>query len=64
MMLLGGEPLRDSLVMWWNFVGGSWEEIAAARADWEARAERFGDVANAPRPRLAAPELPEGIGRR
>ena len=63
-MLLGGQPLREPLVMWWNFVGGSWEEIAEARTDWEARAARFGDVANAPRPRLAAPELPEGIGRR
>ena len=45
-LLLGGEPLGEDLVMWWNFVGRTGEEIDAARADWEASAPRFGPVAS------------------
>ena len=36
-MLLGGEPFDEQLVMWWNFVGRDHEEVAEARAAWEAR---------------------------
>lgn len=32
-LFLGGEPLREQIVMWWNFVGRSHEEIA----EWRAR---------------------------
>jgi redox-sensitive bicupin YhaK (pirin superfamily) len=35
-MLLGGEPLGEDIVMWWNFVGRSHEEIAAFRARYQA----------------------------
>ncbi len=34
--LLGGEPFGERLVMWWNFVGRDHDDIARARADWEA----------------------------
>jgi hypothetical protein len=54
--LLGGEPFSDDLVMWWNFVGRSHDEIVAARVDWEA--ERFGTVAGHGGERIPAPELP------
>jgi len=37
-LLLGGEPLQEELLMWWNFVGRTHEEVAQARADWEAQA--------------------------
>ncbi|HET8878096.1 MAG TPA: pirin family protein [Arthrobacter sp.] len=37
-VLLGGEPFEEELLMWWNFVGRSHEEVARARADWEAQA--------------------------
>ena len=37
-VLLGGEPFEEELLMWWNFVGRSHEEVAQARADWEAQA--------------------------
>lgn len=37
-VLLGGEPFTEDLVMFWNFVGRSHEEVAAARADWEDQA--------------------------
>ena len=56
--LLGGEPFPDELVMWWNFVGRSHEEIAAARADWERGDGRFGKVDGHGDERVPAPELP------
>ncbi len=33
-VLIGGEPFAEEIVMWWNFVGRSHDEVAAARA-WE-----------------------------
>jgi quercetin 2,3-dioxygenase len=58
-VLLGGEPFADELVMWWNFVGRSHEEIATARADWEAGDEsRFGTVPGHGDSRIPAPDLP------
>jgi redox-sensitive bicupin YhaK (pirin superfamily) len=42
LLLLGGVPLGESLLMWWNFVARTPEEIAAAVADW--REGRFGSV--------------------
>jgi quercetin 2,3-dioxygenase len=59
-VLLGGEPLHEPLVMWWNFVGRSHEDIIQARADWEAHRQgegtRFGHLDHLPS--LPAPELP------
>ncbi len=57
-LLLGGEPFPDELVMWWNFVGRSHEEIAAARTDWQSAAPRFGTVAGHDGDRIPAPDLP------
>ncbi|SCG74786.1 pirin family protein [Micromonospora coxensis] len=57
LMLLGGEPFEEPLVMWWNFVGRSHEEVAAARDDWMA-GRRFGSVADDAAPPLPAPEMP------
>ncbi|MEV6376701.1 pirin family protein [Micromonospora musae] len=57
LMLLGGAPFEEPLVMWWNFVGRSHEEVVAAREDWTA-GRRFGLVADDPAPPLPAPELP------
>lgn len=39
-LLIGGTPIQSDLVMWWNFVGGSHEEIVQARADWMAGIDR------------------------
>jgi len=60
LLLLGGEPFAHDLVMWWNFVGRTHAEIAAARAAWESpdRADRFGVVAGHGGERIPAPELP------
>ncbi len=37
LLLLGGEPFAEELVMWWNFVGRSHEDIVAARTQWMTR---------------------------
>ena len=36
LLLLGGEPFEEQLVMWWNFVGRSGEEIADYAEQWNA----------------------------
>jgi redox-sensitive bicupin YhaK (pirin superfamily) len=55
--LLGGLPFEEDLVMWWNFVGRSHEEIVQAREDWMA-GRRFGRVGGCTHQPLPAPELP------
>jgi redox-sensitive bicupin YhaK (pirin superfamily) len=57
-LLLGGEPFREQIVMWWNFVGRSHDEIVAFREAWQAESERFGRVEGYPGQRLPAPPLP------
>ncbi|MGE2735862.1 pirin family protein [Mycolicibacterium vaccae] len=59
-MLLGGTPFTEPVVMWWNFIGRSHDEIAEYRGEWEARSDRFGEVTGyGGRPaRLPAPPLP------
>ncbi|NUT45876.1 MAG: pirin family protein [Saccharothrix sp.] len=59
-VLLGGEPLGEDLVMWWNFVGRTHEEIALFREQWQAESDRFGAVDGYPGARLPAPPLPTG----
>lgn len=58
LFLLGGEPFEDDIVMWWNFVGRSHEEIVEAREAWEAGADRFGRVIDHGDERIPAPPLP------
>ncbi|TQF02044.1 pirin family protein [Kitasatospora acidiphila] len=57
LLLLGGEPFEEQVLMWWNFVGRSSEEIVQAREDWE-KGLRFGDVHGYDGARLRAPEMP------
>jgi hypothetical protein len=58
LFLLGGEPLEEELVMWWNFVGRSHEEIVQARDEWEASSDRFGTVTGHGDVRVPAPPMP------
>jgi redox-sensitive bicupin YhaK (pirin superfamily) len=58
LFLLGGEPFEDDIVMWWNFVGRTHEEIVEAREAWEAGGERFGHVVDHGDERIPAPPLP------
>lgn len=57
-VLLGGIPFAEELIMWWNFVGRSHDEIVAARDDWERGSERFGAVDGHGGERIPAPPLP------
>ena len=55
-LLIGGPPFPETVLMWWNFVARTPEEIAQARSDWEQH-RRFGDVQAYRGPRLTAPDL-------
>ncbi|MER7624560.1 pirin family protein [Streptomyces sp. NPDC126503] len=57
-VLLGGPPFGEEIVMWWNFIARTDEEIRQAREDWAAASDRFGEVEDYDGDRLPAPELP------
>ena len=64
LLLIGGEPLNESIVMWWNFIARTHEEIVGFRDAWQADviaggnpSGRFGFVPYEGSP-LPAPELP------
>ncbi|MEU7078639.1 pirin family protein [Streptomyces sp. NPDC046409] len=59
LMLLGGEPFAEEIVMWWNFIARSHDDISRAREDW-VKGVRFGDVNGYAGARLSAPEIPPG----
>jgi redox-sensitive bicupin YhaK (pirin superfamily) len=45
-LLVGGVPFPETILMWWNYVGRTRDEITAAHDQWTARDERFGTVAS------------------
>jgi redox-sensitive bicupin YhaK (pirin superfamily) len=72
-LLIGGPPFGEEIVMWWNFVGRSHEDIEGARADWMAQITdnsglvtdsqnvydgRFGIVKGDHLPPIPAPVMP------
>ncbi|QPP09113.1 pirin family protein [Streptomyces bathyalis] len=63
LILLGGPPFEEEIVMWWNFVARSHEEILRAREAWENASDRFGDVEGYPGERLPAPAVPNTVLR-
>jgi redox-sensitive bicupin YhaK (pirin superfamily) len=56
LLLLGGSPFPESILMWWNFVARTPDEIVKARTDWE-QGDAFGEVPAYDGPRLSAPSL-------
>jgi len=69
LLLLGGEPLGEQIVMWWNFIGRSHEEIVDFRTEWQSEviegmggtpdpADRFRAVPGYDGAALPAPALP------
>jgi redox-sensitive bicupin YhaK (pirin superfamily) len=64
-VLLGGPPFGEELVMWWNFVGRSHDDIATYRALWQDHNDRFGavDGYQGSTTRLPAPALPNATLR-
>jgi redox-sensitive bicupin YhaK (pirin superfamily) len=59
LLILGGAPFGEAVVMWWNFVARSDEEIRAVREDYMA-GRRFGEVVGFDGDPLEAPALPAG----
>ena len=72
-LVIGGRPLGEEIVMWWNFVGRDHDEIVQARADWMAQITdnngtitdsseiydgRFGIVTGDHLPPIPAPAMP------
>ena len=64
-LLLGGVPFGEEIVMWWNFIGRSHDEIVDFRRQWQADVigrdnpdGRFGTVSGYEGEALPAPELP------
>jgi redox-sensitive bicupin YhaK (pirin superfamily) len=55
-LLIGGTPFPETILMWWNFVARTPDEIRDARDDWEAH-RRFGDVPAYCGARIPAPAL-------
>ena len=68
LVLIGGEPLGEQIVMWWNFVGRSHDDVVAARERWMREIgegvpegeERFGPFPEGQPAALPAPALPGG----
>ena len=50
LILLGGTPFDEKIVMWWNFIGRSHDEIVQMRDQWNDHDERFGIVIGYERP--------------
>lgn len=64
-VLIGGAPFGEQVLMWWNFVARTHDEVVTARAQWQAAlagepdgVARFGRVPGYPGAALPAPELP------
>ena len=68
-MILGGEPFAEEIIMWWNFVARTHDEIVQARNDWMSAArfdphggpapdDRYGEVVGFDGGPLPAPDLP------
>jgi quercetin 2,3-dioxygenase len=53
-LLLGGEPFPEPILMWWNFVARTREEIDTAYRQWESDDPRFGRL-RSPLARIPAP---------
>jgi hypothetical protein len=64
LIVLGGPPFGEQIVMWWNFVGRSHDEVVTYRQAWEDEingqgdASMFGMPADDPEAPLPAPVLP------
>jgi quercetin 2,3-dioxygenase len=57
-MLLGGPPFGEEIVMWWNFIGRSHDEIVGFRTAWERRDPRFPPVVDRGERAMEAPPMP------
>ena len=61
--MLGGAPFGEQIVMWWNFIGRSHDEVVGFREQWQQARETRGSTAYGTFPdawehTLPAPGLP------
>nr|WP_264293827.1 pirin-like C-terminal cupin domain-containing protein [Diaphorobacter aerolatus] len=72
--MIGGEPMDEAIIIWWNFVARTTEEVHEAREQWEAHlrgeaagaggaTSRFGQPVTSPLPSTHAPSL-DGVSLR
>lgn len=57
-LLIGGTPFEEEIIMWWNFIGRTHDEIAAMRNDWETQTNRFNSFEDRIGGYIPAPALP------
>ncbi len=57
-LMLGGVPFPEEIIMWWNFIGRTHEEIIQMRQDWESGSSRFPTFADGLGERIPAPVMP------
>lgn len=60
-LMLGGEPFPDKILMWWNFIGRTHAEIVEARQQWNDRSDRFGQFEDRIGGWIPAPDLPNVV---
>jgi redox-sensitive bicupin YhaK (pirin superfamily) len=58
LIMLGGQPFDEEIVMWWNFIGRSHGEIVEFRTAWETRAPRFPAIVSRTEKVMEAPPMP------
>ncbi|MBS0217680.1 MAG: pirin family protein [Proteobacteria bacterium] len=56
LLLIGGTPFGKDVLLWWNFVGRTMEDMTTATDDWNA-GRRFGKVEGSGLPPLKAPDV-------
>jgi len=57
-VLLGGSPFGEEILMWWNFIGRTHEEIEQMRHDWNSQSTRFPTFIDRIGGWIPAPDLP------
>lgn len=58
-LMLGGKPFGEKILMWWNFIGRTQADVSKAREEWNAQSgERFGKFDDQIGGWIPAPELP------
>lgn len=57
LLIIGGIPFDEEVLLWWNFVARSPAEIEAATHDWNSGGARFGEVKGSDSARLIAPDM-------
>ncbi len=58
LLLVGGEPFAEEILMWWNFIGRSHDEIVGFREAWARRDARFAPVVSRDERVMEAPPMP------